>query len=212
MTDDELWRDVAPIFEDHELMFAALDKGATLEELAKNILLASPPAFVLIGFSMGGYVARQMAYLAPERVQALVLAGTSAVAGSPSASSERFDPASFQGLSHSALARALHPSRAGDVDLLSRLRAMSNRVGGETFVRLSAIDRPSDVDRLATLKCPTLVIAAAQDRLRSVEESKQMAEILHAEMVVVDDCGHMIPIEQPAQFAHIVRDWLSRLP
>ena len=46
--------------------------------IARRVLAAAPAKFVLIGFSMGGYVAREVVEQAPLRVAGLVLMNTSA--------------------------------------------------------------------------------------------------------------------------------------
>src|SRR4051812_296462 len=51
--------------------------------MAQHVLVGAPEHFALIGFSMGGYVARHIACLVPKRVQALVLVATSARADTP---------------------------------------------------------------------------------------------------------------------------------
>lgn len=52
--------------------------------------------------------------------------------------------------------------------LIDRIRAMGARLGAETFIRQSAIDRPSDTDGLAEITCPTLVIASVGDQVRNL--------------------------------------------
>src|SRR5687767_304995 len=55
-----------------------LSHASTIGETAQQVLADAPDRFALIGFSMGGYVASEMAHLAPQRVQALVLVARSA--------------------------------------------------------------------------------------------------------------------------------------
>ena len=58
--------------------FADLGQDASLAVIARRVLAAAPAKFVLIGFSMGGYVAREVVEQAPLRVAGLVLMNTSA--------------------------------------------------------------------------------------------------------------------------------------
>jgi pimeloyl-ACP methyl ester carboxylesterase len=78
------------------------------------------------------------------------------------------------------------------------------------FARLSELDRKSDLEAMRDIKCPVLVITADQDRLRSLEESKEMAEAAQATLIVLQRCGHMMPMEEPDQLALLVRDWLTK--
>jgi pimeloyl-ACP methyl ester carboxylesterase len=56
------------------------------------------------------------------------------------------------------------------------------------------------------------VIAAAQDQLRSAEESAELAAAIPgARLSTIDNSGHLIPIEQPDVLAATIRDWLASL-
>lgn len=57
-----------------------------------------------------------------------------------------------------------------------------------------------DTARLGEIQCPTLVVVAANDELRSVEESVALHEhIPQSTMTIVDRTGHLIPLERPAR-------------
>ena len=94
--------------------------------------------------------------------------------------------------------------------MIDRVRAMGLRLGWDVFVRQSRVERGGDLERLADLRVPTLVIAAAEDQLRSLDEARELtAGIPGAALRVIADSGHMIPIEQPAVLAREIRDWLG---
>jgi pimeloyl-ACP methyl ester carboxylesterase len=209
MTDSDLWRDVYPFWSEKHLIYADFSKGSSIKDLATHILENLPQKFMLLGFSMGGYVARQITYLAPERVEALILVGTSSRAGSPSP--RNVSAQSFKGLSTQALATALHPAHAKDTILLDRLKAMSVRGGATLYERLSQMERASDFTQLHHIRCPTLVIAGANDQLRPLGDAEELAEALKAPLCIIEDCGHMIPLEKPEELGRLVADWLARL-
>lgn len=86
---------------------------------------------------------------------------------------------------------------------------MSERVGGTVFIRHALQERTGDLDRLTSIRCPTLIVAAERDGLRSLDESRELRDgIAGATMVVVEGTGHMIPIERPAELAAAVVPWL----
>jgi pimeloyl-ACP methyl ester carboxylesterase len=166
---------------------------------------------------MGGYVARAMARQAPERVRALVLIATSTRADTPAMQKRRGAignadaSVAFSGLSRSAVATSLHPKQRDNLALIERVRAMGMGLGGEVFRRQSMLDRPGDIDRLHEIRCPTLVVAASQDQLRSPKEARELqAGIPGATLEVIEDSGHMIPIEAPARLAEVIVPWLER--
>lgn len=88
---------------------------------------------------------------------------------------------------------------------------MSVRMGKEAYCRQLLMARNSDSHLLSQIRCPTLVIAAAEDRMRSVQESQTLYErIPHADLEIIEDSGHMLPLEQPAALAKVMTRWLRR--
>jgi len=219
MADETLWDDVrGPLGKFGPLLHADLRHDSSIEAMAGRALAEAPDRFILVGFSMGGYVAREIARLAPERVQALVLIATSTRADTPSLRQSRGTvgkaaaSVSFSGLSKTAIAMSLHPKQADNTAMIERVRAMGVRLGGEVFRRQSMIVRTDDRARLVDIRCPTLVVAAGQDRLRSREESEELhAGLPGSEMVVIEDSGHMLPIEAPEALLAAVLPWLEKV-
>ena len=219
MADETLWDDVLePLRKFGPVAHADLRHDSTIEAMAVRALADAPPGFILVGFSMGGYVAREIARRAPERVRALVLIATSNRADSPALRQSRGTvgkaaaSVSFSGLSKTAIATSLHPKQAGNEALIERVRAMGVRLGGEVFRRQSSIVREDDRARLHEIRCPTLVVAAGQDRLRSREESEELhAGLPGSELVVIEDSGHMLPIEAPQALLAVVEPWLDKV-
>lgn len=219
MADETLWDDVLrPLGKFGPVTHADLRHDSSIEAMAGRALANAPCSFILVGFSMGGYVAREIARLAPERVRALVLIATSTRADTPSLRQSRGTvgkaaaSVSFSGLSKTAIATSLHPKEAGNEALIERVRAMGVRLGGEVFRRQSAIVRTSDRERLHEIRCPTLVVAAGQDRLRSREEAEEMvAGIPGAGFALIEDSGHMLPIEAPQALLAVVEPWLDKV-
>jgi len=57
-----------------------------------------------------------------------------------------------------------------------------------------------------------LIIAAAQDQMRSIDEAKELQEFIpQASLKIIENSGHMLPLEQPEILAQTVSDWLSQL-
>ncbi|MEB2842935.1 alpha/beta fold hydrolase [Rhizobiales bacterium RZME27] len=216
MLDADLWRDVEPALAQWEpITHAVATEGDTLAEMAQAILKDAPQTFVLIGFSMGGYIAREILRQAPERVEALVLIATSARGDSEvqarrkQALAGQAGGIAFKALSTTAVSSSLHPDNAGRGDLISRIQDMGQRLGSDVFRRQSLLDRRDERDKLKTITCPTLVIAGDEDRLRSREEALELHDgISGSTFVVIEKTGHMVPMEAPERLAEVVNDWL----
>lgn len=57
MLDDDLWREFKLQFEGHAIFYADLTQDDTIAGMAARLIQDAPAQFLLIGFSMGGYVA-----------------------------------------------------------------------------------------------------------------------------------------------------------
>ncbi|MDQ2820332.1 MAG: alpha/beta hydrolase [Pseudomonadota bacterium] len=217
MLDQRLWDDMLPFLPAPQ-HFADIDGGVSIHAMARAALASAPPAFILLGFSMGGYVAREMAYLAPDRVQALILVATSARPDQPALVQQRITAArqmagpNFPGLSKAAIRASLHASRADDIVMIQRVRNMGARLGSAVLTRQSAVVRTGDVDRLGQIACPTLVIAADGDQLRAIDEARELASgIPGASLAVVKQSGHMLPLEAPQVLGGVITQWLNKI-
>jgi len=219
MADETLWDDLRePLAPFAPLVHADLRHDASLAAMAARALRDAPPSFILVGFSMGGYVAREIVRQAPGRVEALVLIATStrpdtdAVKQGKRAVARSAPSVSFAGLSRTAIASSLQPSRADDESLIERVRQMGVRLGPEAFRHQSMVERPGDLHLLDAIRCPTLIIAAGHDRLRSLKESQELhAGIAGSQFAVIEDSGHMIPIEAPQALGDVLAPWLARV-
>ena len=85
---------------------------------------------------------------------------------------------------------------------------MGRTLGYEEFVKQSMLDRSSyDMSKIT---CPTLIISGTEDQLRSKEEAIELLDQLpHAKLEIINNTGHMIPIEQPKSLASVISIWLS---
>lgn len=216
MLDDHLWGDLAPLIGDSgPLDFADYSKATSFEDAAARILAAAPDRFALIGFSMGGYVAREIARQEGDRVSHLILVATSARGDTAERAAQKqiaycLAKDNFRGVSRRSIAASLAPQRENDAALIERIHQMSLRLGQDAFRNQLSFPRQGDIAQLPDIHCPTLVIAGTQDRVRSVAESRELvAGIPNADFATID-AGHMLPLEAPQQVASLIRDFLSR--
>ena len=219
MLDRDLWTDAQHGLQRiGDLTYADFSRDGSLEAMADRLLDTAPKRFVLIGFSMGGYVAREAARRAPQRVLALVLIATSSRGESDMQAQRKATAASasdvsqFTGLSRRSIASSLAADHA-DEETIARIRAMGDRLGREVFQRQSNLVRDSDTDCLADISCPALVIAAAKDRLRSLAEAQELHKgIQQSTLITIAGSGHMIPLEAPEAMVDAIAAWLGSLP
>ena len=217
MCDVDLWSDMMPALATlGRPHFGNVYEDDSLDAMARRVLAESPRRFVLIGFSMGGFVARIATLMAPERVAGVAFICSSARAQSATEDAHKqtriaaLNAPGARGGSARTFSQALHPDRERDPALLERLRGMTRRLGKEVMIRQltpSRADGYADLERIA---CPSLVIAARQDRLRRFEETERMARHLpNSRFAVVEDCGHMAPLERPREVSALLTQWIA---
>ena len=167
-------------------------------------------AAVLVGHSMGGMVAQEVAALAPGRVAGLVLASTSPAFGKPGGDwqrgflQSRFAPLDA-GLGMAGLAAQLVPAMVAPGTAPAVIAAAQALMAGvpEATYRsavsaLIAFDRRAD---LPAIRVPTLVITGEHDATAPPEVSRRMAErIPGAVCTIVPGAGHLLNLEQPQAF------------
>ena len=196
---------------------ADMTRADTIEGMARGALAQAPQGkFCLLGHSMGGYVALEVMRQAPERVAKLVLLNTHARPDSPEATDNRrrlmaLADRDFEGVVSALMPKLMTPEHLEDPVLTGIVGAMALAVGKEAFKRQEAaiIQRIDSRAHLAKIQCPTLVVAGRDDQLMPVEILRELAEgIPGARLEVIEHCGHMASIEEPAQVTALVRDFL----
>jgi pimeloyl-ACP methyl ester carboxylesterase len=216
MCDKDLWTDMVPGLSTlATIHYGNVYEDSTLEGMARRVLDSSPERFVLVGFSMGGFAARVLTLMAPERVAGVAFVASSARGYSAEEIERRkagYRPGDRppRASGDVTTARGLHPDRENDPVLLERLRAMQRRLGREVRARQAALVRRDGYADLERIACPSLVVACRQDRLRSLAESERMAQHLpHARFAILGDCGHMAPLERPRELTALLAEWIE---
>ena len=193
------------------------DRGYTLERLAEDVhevieRLAIGPA-VMVGHSMGGMVAQQLAFCHPEDVSGLVLVAT--VAADPDAGlvSRRIAAEAAAEDYRTAFLNhfpAWFPVGA-DPCLVEWTRSEMLRVPER--VAISLVRAYQDLDfrpRLRDLRVPTLVIGAGGDSSTPVDRSREIACLVPgAVLVVIEGARHFVQLERPGEVNEAIMKFLS---
>jgi 3-oxoadipate enol-lactonase len=176
---------------------------------------------VIVGLSMGGYVALATWRRNPRLVRALVLVDTKAPADSDDARAKRTEQIAFaKARGTAALADSLMPgmvgkaTRAARPDLTERIHGMLARASTAAVVgALTAMrDRPDSTPTLATITVPALIVVGDEDVLTPVSDARAMhAGIAGSRLEIVSGAGHLSNVERPAAFNHVLSEFLASL-
>lgn len=172
---------------------------------------------VLCGLSMGGYVALRAVERAPERVRALILADTRAEADGNPAKGLR--AAAMKAIAEKGMGpfaeefakNLFSPASAGKpcVEQITALMRANPTLGARGAL-LALASRMDATEWLARVKCPTLVVVGADDKLTPPALSESLAKAVPgAQLAVIPGAGHLTPVEQPEAFDRAVELFLS---
>ena len=90
---------------------------------------------------------------------------------------------------------------------------MAEKLGPDVFIRQSrALHlRRDQLESLASIRCPVLLVAGEHDPLCPVEYHQLMAEhIPGARLEVIPGCAHLSAVEQPEQVNKVLGAWLRQ--
>jgi pimeloyl-ACP methyl ester carboxylesterase len=191
----------------------------TMRALAAAVLERAPDRFAVVGLSMGGYCALEMLRQAPQRILGLALVDTSARPDTPESKANRDKQierarGDYPGLVGELLGKWIHPGFVHDPDVAEVARDMALENGPDTFARQqrAIMSRADSRPLLAQVRCPAIVVAGRQDTLIPLEVHEELASgIAGATLSLIDDCGHLAPLEQPAAVADALRGWLRAI-
>jgi 3-oxoadipate enol-lactonase len=200
----------------YELADMAGDALALCDELGLG-------SFHLLGISMGGAIAQEVALRAPDRVRTLTLCATWPGSGRYGAERGRL-------LAASAL-RATFEEHLDTLLLLTLSERMYENEEGVEYLRGMMLDHPYPQrregfarqaeasgrhdarDRLPSLRMPVHVIGAEHDILVPMWKSRELAELIPgARLTVLDGAPHGLNVERPEEFNRAVLEFLAAPP
>jgi pimeloyl-ACP methyl ester carboxylesterase len=195
--------------------------GRTLDALMDRLDITAAP---VVGNSMGGFAAAELAIKFPPRVERLVLVSAAGLATKYLGLSTEF----FRRRSYAALTRAINlyagipEARAETLVRRPRLRRQVLEIvvrhperlsGPMAFELMRGTGKPAAMDatdaimnydygdRVSEIACPTLIVWGRNDRVVPVSSADEYHRLIDgSRLEVLDDTGHMSMLERPTRF------------
>jgi 3-oxoadipate enol-lactonase len=210
-------RDVGQSFQAEE-QYEVRDMAADTLALADALELDS---FHLLGMSLGGAIAQELALAAPERVRTLTLvvtypgAGRAGIERARLWSLEVLRKPREEHIDHLILyttSEQFHENPE-QVEFLRNL-ILSNphpQTPGAFVRQLTAGGKHETRDRIGALTMPVHVIGAEHDTLVPVWKSRELAELIPgAELTIMERAPHGVNVENAQEFNEIVLNFLAK--
>jgi pimeloyl-ACP methyl ester carboxylesterase len=179
--------------------------------------------FVLVGMSVGGFMATELALAHPDRIAGLVLMSTQAAAYTPEEHDlfgTLLEPLDSDGRIPEAVIQAFQPvifgkrALAEQTELVGRWTQKWRRRPARSLYGeyRSWIDKPNRLDDLERLSMPTLVIHGEGDNGITIDHAHAMYQRLPAATFApIAEAGHLVTEEQPEAVTHALQAWLATL-
>lgn len=179
------------------------------------------PRAVLVGLSMGGYVAFAMWRRHRERIRGLVFSDTRAGADTIETVGKRrelIEVAESQGSTAVAnrqiaglVGKTTRDKRPDIYDAVHRMSAEAP-VEGIVGALEAMIARPDSSETCATIDVPVLVVVGDEDVSTPIAEAQTLASLVAgSRLEILTQAGHVSNVERPAAFNTVVSEFLASL-
>ncbi len=188
-----------------------------LEIILDELRLNKP---VLCGLSMGGYISLRAVERMQEKFSLLILCDTKSTPDDNegkikrAAAVKQINNGDFESFIDSFVMNCFGESyvkenRNGYETVVSRSKK-NDPIGVKGCV-LAMASRTDTTQNLKNIKLPTLVICGREDRLSPPDVMKDMAnKIPKSEFVLIEEAGHMTPIEKPEEVNKAIKEFLAK--
>lgn len=197
-----------------ELPFAIADLGGDTVALLDALAIESAH---VVGISMGGMIAQELALAHPKRIRTLTLGAT--YCGGPQGTLMAPEDVQLLGAAMTSgdperVRRAmweinLSPAFREDERRYAAFLAMADALPAPRAVVMQQMRACAAHDtsaRLGQIEVPTMVVHGTADRLLRVSNGEQIAALLSVEPVLLEGVGHMFWWEQPGRSAELICD------
>ena len=224
MCDAAFWQPLAGTLPCQVVDYGDANSITAMAEAVLAVAPASASGFALAGHSMGGRVALEVARLAPERVQKIILMDTGYLPRlpGPAGDTEKAGRMALLDVAMRQSVRAMgkewvkgmvHPDRLSDTPLIDAILTMFERKTADRFARQqnALLTRPDASPVLTALRVPTLLLCGRQDSWASVAQHTAIQVLApHALLSVIEDAGHMVLMERPEATIQVIHQFLEQ--
>ena len=213
--DDFVWQAAIDRLGDLPHAVADISAQDSITGMARDLLARHAGRLILVGHSLGGRVAMEMARQAHGRIAGLALLNTGihpVRAGEDAKRQAMITMGYAQGMA--AVAAAWLPGMMNaqtqpDPALMAQLTDMVIRMGPDVHARqLRALLTRPDAGASLAYKGPMLLITGRQDTWSPIAQHEDIRALCpQARLEIIENAGHFAPVEQAETTANLLADW-----
>lgn len=165
---------------------------------------------ILVGLSMGGYIALNAVENYPDRFDALILSDTQCVADTPEVKEKRMNAieairkSGVENYADESIKNLFAPeSFTTRKEEVADIREMIVKTSGESLCStlLALSIRNETCSKLAEIKVPVLILVGKEDKITPPAAAQLMHEkIKNSSLHIIDHAGHLSNMENPNEF------------
>lgn len=194
----------------------------TLDEMAYAVIdeiISKHSNTILCGLSMGGYIVQRILEIHPQNIDGLILISTRSSADSKEAKQKRVQ--AIQSIKSQGKDLFLETFCKNMVsqytlkhsNLLEEIQKMAskNTELGILYQLLALMGRIDSTEFLQKITIPTLILSGSEDSLTPASEMKSIfSSIPNSEFHIIENSGHLSPLENPSAVNHSILQFLNK--
>ena len=225
MCDERLWTNVwkilTPLLANNvEFIHLAIPSLKTIGDITDHIATQLDENSSLVGFSLGGYFASEIAIKYPKKVSNLLLVSNMSSALPEKESKERARTIQFikkngyNGVPDKRINHLLDPSAHQNEHIKDTIRAMDKTMGVDVLLHQLNVTtlRANLLPQLVELACPLKFCIGDTDclvKIERIENQLSQSTSNNKTLEIVPNTGHMLPLEQPKVLADVIAKWFT---
>ena len=221
MCDGNVWKNLKPELKkkNYKVIIPKFNRGKTIQEFAQQTLKLLPEQFSVVGFSMGGFVALNLAMNNPKRVQKLILVGSNGRAISKDRKSIlNKSLADFNNRNYikkfisNNYDKYFIKSNLENKSYINLISSMTKKHSYSSFKRQTnaILNRPNLLNQLRKVSVKTFIIAGYHDQLSPKDLNIELnKKIKNSKIKFIKKSGHFTMLEEPYLFNKEVINFLD---
>jgi len=220
MCDERIWKPTIEIFKNnYDLIIPSLKKYKTVKEAAFGIQKKLDINTSIIGFSMGGFIALELAIKYPEFIDKLVIVSSNARSISKTRQKRLYkyfidsNQKNFANLFYKThFNLSFSKKNLENEKYQNDYYSMTKSLGYQTFKNQTnlILNRPKQLQNLFKIKSKTLIINSANDKLSSMTMSVELKKkIKNSKIKTIKNSSHFVMMEKPKVFNKALLDFIK---